>query len=209
MVLLLAPLAAVPELVDLADGVARVITATTVDDAQHVYRAIRLAQPGGLGTVPEQDVTEAPTITLRDAMAMAADRDSVARQYANGYQEVFHEALPALRQALAAGRDVETAIVATHLRLMANHPDSLIARKYGQVRAAEVSARAAEILGAGWPDCVAPWDQIDVFDTWLRHPAHRFNPGTTADLVTAALYVAIRDGTILGTSISTQGVALG
>ena len=34
------------------------------------------------------------------------------------------------------------------------------------------------------------------FDDWLRDPSRRFNPGTTADLVTAALYAALRDGTI-------------
>ena len=36
----------------------------------------------------------------------------------------------------------------------------------------------------------------EAFDSWLRQPANRFNPGTTADLVTAALYAALRDGTI-------------
>ena len=34
------------------------------------------------------------------------------------------------------------------------------------------------------------------FDDWLRDPGRPLNPGTTADLVTAALYAALRDGTI-------------
>ena len=33
-------------------------------------------------------------------------------------------------------------------------------------------------------------------DAHLRSQGNRFNPGTTADLVTAALYAALRDGTI-------------
>ena len=36
----------------------------------------------------------------------------------------------------------------------------------------------------------------EAFDYWLRQPANRFNPGTTADIVTAALYAALREGTI-------------
>ena len=146
IVLLLAPLAAVAENVDLAAGVESVLAATTVDDARHVYRAIRLAQPGGLGEVSDQDIAREPTITLRAVMGLAAERDAIARQYANGYREVFGEALPALRQSLAAGLPLETAIVAAYLRLLARHPDSLIVRKYGHVRAKEVSHRA------GWAD---------------------------------------------------------
>ena len=58
MVLLLAPLAAVPDGVGLEEGIETVLEATTIDDARAVYRAIRLAQPGGLGDVPDQDVAE-------------------------------------------------------------------------------------------------------------------------------------------------------
>ena len=196
IVLLLAPLAAVPKTIDLADGIEDVLAATTVNDAQLVYRAIRLAQPGGLGEVSDQDVAHEPTITLRAVMAMAAERDLIARQYANGFREVLGEALHALRESLNAGWPLETAIVSTYLGLLARHPDSLIARKYGIGRANEVSTRAAELVGGGWPDCEHAWDRLGAFDSWLRQPANRFNPGTTADLVTAALYAALRDGTI-------------
>ena len=84
---------------------------------------------------------------------MAAERDSIARQYANGFREVLGEALPALRESLDAGSPLETAIVSCYLRLLARHPDSLIVRKYGICRANEVSHRAAELIDAGWPEC--------------------------------------------------------
>ncbi len=196
MVLLLAPLAAVPAGEDLATGVEKVLAATTIEDARLVYGAIRLARPGGLGEVPDQDVANHPTITLRAAMILAAGRDSIARQYANGFREVLGEAVPDLRESLRAGRPLETAIVAAYLGLLAHHPDSLIARKFGPARAAEVSRRAAELKGAGWPDREESRRVFAEFDAWLRDPNNRFNPGTTADLVTAALYVALREGTI-------------
>ena len=152
MVLLLAPLAAVPDERTLPEGIAAVLAATTIDDARDVYQAIRQARPGGLGTVADQDVAGEPTVTLLQAMRLAADRDLVARQYANDYREVFHEALPALQSALAAGQPLETAIVAAYLAVLAHHPDTLIARKRGWEEARAVSHRAADVLAAGWPE---------------------------------------------------------
>ena len=67
-------------------------------------------------------------MTLRAVMAMAAERDLIARQYANGFREVFGEALPALLEPLNAGSPLETAIVSSYLRVLARHPDSLIAQ---------------------------------------------------------------------------------
>lgn len=190
MILLLAPLAAVPEGAPLREGVAEVLAGLTVRDASLAYRAIRLAQPGGLGEADDQDVAAEPTVTLLEAMRLAADRDAVARQYANGYAEVFDIAFPVLRG--WAGRSTQTAIVAAYLTLMAEVPDTLIARKRGMAVAREASARASGALMAHWPKL----DRLADFDAWLRADGHARNPGATADLVTAALFAALRDGTI-------------
>ena len=194
MILLLAPLAAVPEGADPRAGVAEVLAATTVEDARLAYRAIRLARPGGLGAAPEQDVAAEPTVTLVGAMRLAADRDRVARQYATAYEDVFEVALPALRAALDAGQAPEAAIIAAHLTLMARCVDSLIVRKRGPVVAAQAVGRAANILAADRPEDAR--ESLDSLDAWLRADGHARNPGTTADLVSAALFVALRDGTI-------------
>jgi triphosphoribosyl-dephospho-CoA synthase len=196
MVLLFAPLAAVPDDVELPEGVASVLAATTIDDARLVYRAIRRARPGGLGSVADQDVQGEPNVTLRQAMALASGRDLVARQYANDYREVFHEALPTLRASLAAGWPLETAIIASYLAALASHPDTLIARKLGWDEAQEASRRAAAVLDAGWPDREAGQVRCDALDAWLREVGHARNPGATADLITATLFAALRDGTI-------------
>jgi triphosphoribosyl-dephospho-CoA synthase len=196
MILLLTPLAAVPENQGLAEGVAAVLAATTLDDARHVYQAIRRARPGSLGTAADQDVSNEPTVTLREAMQLAAERDLVARQYANDYREVFGVALPALRSSLAAGRSLETAIIAAYLTILASEPDTLIARKRGWDEAHEASRRAADVLAAGWPDRTAGLERCAALDDWLRAHGHARNPGTTADLITAALFAALRDGTI-------------
>jgi triphosphoribosyl-dephospho-CoA synthase len=196
IVLLLAPLAKVPDGVDLAAGVEAVLAATTVADASLVYRAIRLAQPGGMGEVPEQDLGSEPTLTLRAVMSLAAERDLVARQYQNGFHQVLCEGLPALRRSLRDGQAVETAIVAAYLHLLAKHPDSLITRKQGPDVSNEVSRRAGAILAAGWPVREDARALCDDFDRWLRQPENRYNPGTTADLVTASIYAGLLDPSI-------------
>lgn len=187
MILLMAPLACMEEGDPSREGLARVLRGTTVDDARSVYRAILLANPGGLGDVDHQDVRGEPTVTLLEAMRLAADRDLVARQYATDYADLYGLALPALADALTAGQGVESAIVSSYLATLAARPDTLIARKRGWAVAEEASRRAGEAIG---PDDPA------AFDAWLRADGHARNPGATADLIAAALFVAIRDGTI-------------
>ena len=196
MILLLAPLATVPVDVPIREGVAAVLESLTIDDARHVYQAIRLARPGGLGQAEAQDVREEPTVTLLEAMKLAADRDLVARQYAQAYTDVFERFLPTLQAFLNNGDPIETAIVAAFLRFLADQPDTLIARKRGMAVAREASARATEVFEAGWPRSLAGHAALDNFDQWLRADGHARNPGATADLATAGLFVALRDGTI-------------
>jgi triphosphoribosyl-dephospho-CoA synthase len=79
---------------------------------------------------------------------------------------------------------------------MAQEPDSLIQRKCGERAAKEASDRAASVLDAGLPEETAYDDAIGDLDFWLRSDGHRRNPGTTADLVAAGLFVLLRDGRI-------------
>ena len=175
MILLLAPLAAVPPGVPLREGVATVLAGLTVEDAALAYRAIRLARPGGLGRSESgQDVVDEPTVTLASAMRLAADRDLVARQYANGYADIFDRLLPALAASVRSSLPLETAIIAAFLGFLAETPDTLIVRKRGEATGAEVSRKAAEVLASGWPGNPGP---LLSFDGWLRADGHARNPG--------------------------------
>jgi triphosphoribosyl-dephospho-CoA synthase len=123
-------------------------------------------------------------------MELAADRDLIARQYANGFAQIFDEGVPALCLGLEVAGDLERAVIYCHLQLMAAHPDSLIQRKRGRAEAEEAAARARVVLEAGWP--ATGHEALRDLDAWLRAVGHQRNPGTTADLVTACLFVALR-----------------
>ncbi len=193
IILLLAPLAAVPRHLRLAEGLPTVLDRLTVDDSRLVFEAIRLAAPGGLGDAPEQDVRSQPTEPLPAIMRLAADRDAIALQYATGFSLVLNEGLPLLVEGDAFVRHPETAVIRLHLELMARSPDSLIARKCGPAVAAESSERAARVLASGWPESDTGRAELNRLDAWLRGDGNRRNPGTTADLVAAVLFAGLRD----------------
>jgi triphosphoribosyl-dephospho-CoA synthase len=196
VVLLIAPLAKVPPNTPLAEGIEAVLDATDQRDAELVYEAIRLARPSGLGVAATADLAFRPTLGLVDAMRLAEDRDLIARQYAQGFEDVLERAAPWLVEGVAASRSLSEAIVHAYLRLLAHAPDSLIARKCGWQVARESSLRAAAILERETPHGEGYLAALSDLDFWLRADGHRRNPGTTADLVAAGLYVALREGLI-------------
>lgn len=194
MLLLLAPLAAVEPEVSLVEGIESTLQSLDEHDAAAVFEAIRVAQPGGLGEVDEADVrdTSVPEMSLVDAMQLAADRDLIARQYVNGFEQVFDVA-QSIEAGVSQGWALSEAIVHAFLRLLAEFPDSLIARKCGEQVAREVSAQAANVLSYGEPGDENYQDGLQAFDFALRTDGHRRNPGTSADVIAAALFVLLRE----------------
>lgn len=197
LVLLLAPLACVPSNTELRAGVGRVLEQLTAADCHAVYAAIRLAKPSGLGQVAEADIAAEPPSDLVAAMQLAAARDLVARQYANGFAEVFDLIAPALVAGVARGWSLHDSIVQTFVGLLRDHPDTLIARKCGSAVAEQAAQYAAAVLRSGEPGDDAYVDALADLDFWLRADGHRRNPGTSADLIAAGLFVGLRAGAIV------------
>jgi triphosphoribosyl-dephospho-CoA synthase len=197
IILLLSPLASIRVNRPLRTGIADVLRKLTAGDATRVYQAIQLARPGGMGTVDQLDVAGPPPTDLMDAMRQAMRRDFIARQYANGFREVFDCVLPWLQENITAGWPLTTAIVQVHVRMMAKYPDSLIARKCGTTIARQSAFRAARVLAAGRPGDEEYETELASLDQWLRADGHRRNPGTTADLIAAGLYVGLREGSLV------------
>ena len=66
-------------------------------------------------------------VMMVKAMKLAESRDMIAKQYVNGFDDLFAILIPELRQQLSR-KSATHAIVGTHLFCMATFPDSLIAR---------------------------------------------------------------------------------
>jgi len=198
IVLLLTPLArAALEVLTpmtLREAVGHVLDATTIEDARDVYAAIRLASPGGLGRVETQDVAGEPDETLLEVMRLAAHRDGIAREYATAFEVTFETGAPVLEQARRDGLPWDEAVGETFLSVLAAAPDTHVARRGGEAAAAEVSERARLALAAGGVRSAVGRRAIDEMDRGLRDARNIGNPGTTADLTAAAIFVVLLRG---------------
>jgi len=195
IVLLCAPLAmaagAAPRggIAGLRAAVQQVLTTLTPQDTAATFRAIARANPGGLGQAPAADVRQPPRIGLREAMALSAQHDLVARQYRDGFADVFDRGLPVL-----PARPVDAAAVqALFLTWLSAYPDSHIVRKHGAALAQTVMQAAQAWRDRFPPSAAAPWGASDAtawaaWDEALK--SARINPGTSADLTVATLMLA-------------------
>ncbi len=179
-----------------------VLGSLDLDDAAAAFRGIALANPGGLGEAAEQDVHALPTLDLRAAMALAADRDLIARQYRDGYADLFDLALPSLPTGFKLGNCLSTAeadasadplstraVQHLYLTLLSRLPDSHIVRKHGEAVAQNVMREAqAFAVRSQSGESLAVDPAFMAWDAALK--AARINPGTTADMTVAALMLA-------------------
>jgi triphosphoribosyl-dephospho-CoA synthase len=199
IILLCAPIAAAAECKppDLRAEVTRVLADLDIADAQLAFRAIAAAAPAGLGRVDRHDVHEPPRVSLQIAMAEAADRDRIAYQYATDFADVFTIGMDALHATRA--HEPIWATVAVYLAYLAAFPDTHIVRKYGRAVADEVR-RAAEAFHLRLQAVEDPAHLLPDLLAWDRALKEKaINPGTSADLTVATLFVRrLRDSLAVG-----------
>lgn len=194
IILLIAPLAWSAAGEEFRPGVSQCLAVLNQEDSRLIYQAIAYAKPGGLGTSDEADVAQQSqsqtVIPILQAMKMAKDRDLIARQYANGFTDVFDKAAAWIRdEAPKFNNDRLLAIVAAHIRLMASLPDTLIQRKLGIDAMAQAARRAQVVQELGGLLTPAGRKAFADLDNWLRADGNKRNPGATADLLAAGLFV--------------------
>ena len=173
---------------DLRAALAAELETLDREDARLAFSAIALAAPGGLGTAPRHDVHEPATVTLRAAMAEAADRDRIARQYVSDFADVFDLGEPLLASALARSAEPKWATLAVYLAFLSAFPDSHVVREHGPAVGEEVRRRGAEfahrLAQVRAPEALVP--DLLAWDAALKQRG--VNPGTSADLTVATLF---------------------
>ena len=170
-----------------------VVEASTVEDAAAFYRAFEhadVAVPDPPQGVDDIDVRRGEDaipalrerdLTLFDVMDLSADHDANAREWVHGFPRVFRAAAR-----IEAGTGPLTDRAADAFRsLLAEKPDTLVATDHGDDVAREVQARALDLQAADR-------DTVSAFADDLV--ARGVNPGTTADLTAAAVFVALERG---------------
>jgi triphosphoribosyl-dephospho-CoA synthase len=181
-------------------GVTTVVEATTVDDAIDFYRAfehvdVAVDEPPSEAEPLDVRRGSAAGSTLRerelslyDIMALSADPESRfgdgnAREWVSGFERTF-EAADSL---LADEGPVLARTARVFLDLLADEPDTLVSINHGEAVARDVSERAADVDH----DLAAAERLAEEFVD------RGYNPGTTADITAAALFVALERGLVV------------
>lgn len=197
-VLAVTPLAAAAGRADLdldRSGVRSVIDETTVDDTVAFYRAFDHVEVA-VGAPPESlDALDArrgsqavPVIrerglTLTELLEASTDADALAREWTNGFPRAFEAAAELqAREGLLIDR-----AATVFLDELADAIDTLVVTRHDRETAREVRRRA-QAVRAGREDAEALADEF---------VERGINPGTTADILAAALFIALERGVTL------------
>jgi len=171
------------------EALLRVLEGTNAADSQAIYDAIRMTQPGGLGVAAAHDVSAKAPDSILEGMRVAAAWDDIALQYTNGFVQVCEGAMYLLRLA-ERETSLEQSVRMLQLRWLMERPDSLIVRKHGQEVGREIQDRARVVFHAGEYGSVSFEEAWEELDRSMRVSGKRMNPGTTADLIAGALFLA-------------------
>ncbi len=165
-----------------------ILSTTSIGDADWVFKAIALASPGGLGDAKEQDVHEPASVTLTEAMRLAASKDRLALQYLTDFEDIFDFCYSSYYNSMNKWGSRDWAAVAVYADLLSQFPDSHIERKYGDKFSVMVANRMATVCLAlrktDNPEHIMPL----LYDIDREFKAHNVNPGTTADMTVATVF---------------------
>ena len=190
------------EIPKLRENLRLVVESTTSEDAVNVYEAINIAKPSGLGKAPELDINDSNSvnrivkenISLYQVFKIASQYDRVCSEWIGNYPLTFDFAYPRLMEQIKDTGDLNVAIIHTFLKVLAEYPDTFIARKIGIEKAREVSLMAKKVLELGGLETSKGKESLREFDLKLRCSSNLLNPGTTADIIAAALALCILGG---------------
>ncbi len=175
--------------------VENVLEGTTVADAAAFYRSFEHVDvfvadpPEGMAPLDvRRGAAAIPTLeerglTLLDVMDRSVPGDDVAREWVTGFERSF---AAAERLAAAEGPILERT-AAVFLSLLAERPDTLVADRSGEAVAAEVTERAAALVERDALE--TDRETVEAFADELVDRG--INPGTTADLTAAGLFIAL------------------
>ena len=174
----------------------QVLTTTTVDDADWVFKAITLASPGGLGRSDNQDVSEKPSVNLAEAMRLSSAKDRIALQYVTDFQDIFDFSVSLYYNAESKWGNEGWAALSVYAGLLSQFPDSHIERKYGDQYSALVAGMMSqlsnELSKTESPEYLFPL--LYSMDQELK--SRGVNPGTMADMTVATVLTVFLEDVI-------------
>ena len=116
----------------LKDSIHDLILYSTEKDTMLICEAIQKANPGGLGSSDKMDVKSKPHVNLHEIMSFASKYDRISYQYANKFSDILGFILPKIDEYQKRGETLDFTLSLIFLEILAEIPDSHIARKFGE-----------------------------------------------------------------------------
>ena len=156
-----------------------------------IFKAISLTSPGGLGFSKKYDVNEPSNTNLYKAMEFAKKKDLIARQYCNGFKDIYKIGIPAYKNFYNKWGKVDWALTGVYLTFLKKFNDSHIVRNKGNKIATSIKKEAKKyyFFLKNNKSLTKIKKKLLVFDKKLK--SNGINPGTTADLTVATLLLEI------------------
>ena len=156
-----------------------------------IFKAISLTSPGGLGFSKKHDVNEPPNTNLYKAMEFAKKKDLIARQYCNGFEDIYKIGIPAYKKFYNKWGKVDWALTGVYLTFLKKFNDSHIVRNKGNKIATSIKKEAKKyyFFLKRNKNLTKIKKKLLIFDKKLK--SKKINPGTTADLTVATLLLEI------------------
>jgi len=177
----------------LQQEISLILNNLTRKDAELAYEAINYSKAGNLAEVEDGDIKDRVELTLYQAMKLAQNRDQIAAEYVNDFSFTFNFAYPVFKKNQKKFSKLNDVIIQSYLEILAEHPDTLIARKWGNDFAVEISEKTKKLLNKlkNITDYKIRKQEIQKFDKYLRSKEEKINPGTTADFIAAVIFLEI------------------
>ena len=153
-----------------------------------IFKAISITSPGGLGFSEKYDVNQLPKISLHKAMEYSKKKDLIAKQYCNGFEDIYNTGIPAYNKFYDKWGKVNWALTGVYLTFLTKFNDTHIIRNKGRKIAINVRKEAKKyyFFLKRNKDLNKIKKKLLFFDKKLK--SKRINPGTTADLTVATLF---------------------
>jgi len=182
----------------LKEDLRKVLAGLSHEDARLFVRALETVGPGNLGGTLEGALNIAlgagRDATLRDAMRFAANRDSMAREYARDFEVTRELARPALFGALARIEATRPALVQAYLEVLSEVPDPDVTNRVSHKEAEEVSRMARGVLKAGGVYSRRGLQAVANLDGLLRSDRRLMPTATEPSVIAAAFLLALEQG---------------
>jgi triphosphoribosyl-dephospho-CoA synthase len=128
-------------------------------------------------------------MTLLESMKQNMARDSVAREYATGYEITFGITVPCLETLWNRGYALKRSIQQTALVLLSEAPDTEIAGNFGEDESIAASEMASRAMKSGGYFSANGRKTITALRSRLEDPEKPMPPTATADLTAAGVFV--------------------